>query len=248
MASLHADQLSKAFGIDTIFNNISFEIQSGEKVGLIGPNGAGKTTLMRCLLGLEPLDGGHVRLSPGATVGYVRQQTDAGQATVWEHLEDAYADVLAARRRFQDTERRMAAEKNGDELARLMKAYAADGETANARGTGTTATIRACFGWLRARRDMARRSPHFRRQQTASTRLKAISAKPDFLFLDEPPTPRHRHGRMAGGIPPGLRGSVFHHLPRPLFATTPSAASSTSRAGGSPPTAATTAATSSRRP
>ncbi|MDR7866373.1 MAG: ABC-F family ATP-binding cassette domain-containing protein [Sporomusaceae bacterium] len=189
MGSLYADQLSKSFGIDTIFDNIGFEIQSGEKVGLIGANGAGKTTLMRCLLGLEPLDKGQVRLSPGATIGYVRQQTVASRETVYAYLEDAYADVLECQRRFQDVERRMAAEKDENELARLMKAYAADIEYFERAGGYHYASDirRVAFGLGFADEDMARPVATLSGgQQTRLNLAKALCRKPDFLFLDEP--------------------------------------------------------------
>ncbi len=189
MGFLYADQLSKSFGVDTIFDNIGFEIQSGEKVGLIGANGAGKTTLMRCLLGLEPLDKGQVRLSPGATVGYVRQQAAAGSGTVYACLEDAYADVLECQRRFQDTERRMAAEKDEAELNRLMKTYAADIEYFERAGGYNIASDirRVAFGLGFADEDLARPVATLSGgQQTRLNLAKALCRKPDFLFLDEP--------------------------------------------------------------
>jgi ATP-binding cassette subfamily F protein 3 len=189
MASLFAEQLTKSFGIDVIFNNVSFEIQSGEKVGLIGANGTGKTTLMRCLLGLESLDAGQVRLSAGATVGYVQQQTDAGRATVLEYLEAAYADVIECQRRFRETERLMAAEKEESELARLMKAYAADVEYfEQANGYQYTSDIRrVAFGLGFTDDDMARPVATLSGgQQTRLNLARALCRKPDFLFLDEP--------------------------------------------------------------
>ena len=53
MAVLKISGLSKSFGIKTVFENVSFEVRSGERVGLVGANGAGKTTLLKCIMGLR---------------------------------------------------------------------------------------------------------------------------------------------------------------------------------------------------
>ena len=73
MAVLKINGLSKSFGIKTVFENVSFEVRSGERIGLVGANGAGKTTLLRCLMGQEDYDKGSVSTSPGAVIGYLRQ-------------------------------------------------------------------------------------------------------------------------------------------------------------------------------
>ena len=49
--SITISNLSKSYGNQTVLNNISFEIGSGEVVGFLGPNGAGKTTTMRIIAG-----------------------------------------------------------------------------------------------------------------------------------------------------------------------------------------------------
>jgi ABC-2 type transport system ATP-binding protein len=53
--------IGKAFGNQRVLADVSFEIASGEILGLIGPNGAGKTTLLECIAGLLPSDAGEVR-------------------------------------------------------------------------------------------------------------------------------------------------------------------------------------------
>jgi ABC-type multidrug transport system ATPase subunit len=53
--------VSKRFGDLAALIDVTFQVRSGEVLGLIGPNGAGKSTLFECLAGLLPLDSGHVR-------------------------------------------------------------------------------------------------------------------------------------------------------------------------------------------
>ena len=60
MAVLKISGLSKSFGIKTVFENVSFEVRSGERIGLVGANGAGKTTLMNILYGLYRQDAGEI--------------------------------------------------------------------------------------------------------------------------------------------------------------------------------------------
>ena len=65
--------VSKTYSVETVLEDVSFQISSGDKIGLIGPNGSGKTTIIRILLGQEPPSSGHVILTKGAKVGYVPQ-------------------------------------------------------------------------------------------------------------------------------------------------------------------------------
>jgi ATP-binding cassette subfamily F protein 3 len=71
---LTAHNLSKAYGLSPILENITFSINAGERVGLIGPNGSGKSTLMRLLTGQEQPDRGSITLNPpNLRIGYLAQ-------------------------------------------------------------------------------------------------------------------------------------------------------------------------------
>ncbi len=65
---------AKGFDGTRLIENLDFEMQRGEKVGIIGPNGVGKTTLLRMLLRQIPPDSGQVRLFENLTVGYYDQE------------------------------------------------------------------------------------------------------------------------------------------------------------------------------
>ena len=56
-----------------LFKGLSLQVEAGERVAIIGPNGIGKTTLLRCLVGDLPVDGGEVKWTDSADVGYFAQ-------------------------------------------------------------------------------------------------------------------------------------------------------------------------------
>ena len=70
---LRAESLTKTYGSRTLFGNLNFLIERGERVGLVGPNGAGKTTLVKLILGTEQPTRGGVSLGHNARVSYFSQ-------------------------------------------------------------------------------------------------------------------------------------------------------------------------------
>lgn len=79
---LEARGIAKGYGGRLLFDDSSFFVQRGDRIGLIGPNGCGKTTLLRALLGQEALDGGELWLSGSARVGYLSQDADKAPSDV----------------------------------------------------------------------------------------------------------------------------------------------------------------------
>ncbi len=70
---LRVSNLEKYFGEQLLYEQVSFAISCGEKVGVVGPNGSGKTTLLRTLAGLVESDDGSILLPDRYCVGYVPQ-------------------------------------------------------------------------------------------------------------------------------------------------------------------------------
>jgi len=77
--------LSKSFGGRELFDDVSLNVMSGDRIAIVGPNGAGKSTLIKIILGREEPDAGSVSLIRGTRTGYLPQESEpAGNETVME--------------------------------------------------------------------------------------------------------------------------------------------------------------------
>ncbi len=85
---VEAKGLSKVYGDNLIFENLSFSLPPGGIVGVIGPNGAGKTTLFRLITGAEKPDAGTLRVGDTVKIAHVDQSRDSlpGQSTLYEAI------------------------------------------------------------------------------------------------------------------------------------------------------------------
>src|SRR5882724_5458468 len=78
MVSLRVKGLSFSYGGANILDNISFEIQPGERIGLLGRNGAGKSTLMKLIHGDLRPDAGEIEGPPGMRIARLAQEVPRG--------------------------------------------------------------------------------------------------------------------------------------------------------------------------
>lgn len=92
---VEAEDVSKGFGDQLLFEGLSFRLPPAGIAGIIGPNGAGKTTLFRMLSGQETPDGGTLRLGETVTLGYVDQSRESLAAgnTVWEEISEGREEI-----------------------------------------------------------------------------------------------------------------------------------------------------------
>jgi ATP-binding cassette subfamily F protein uup len=73
---INVRSISKAFGADPLFQNVSFTVSEGDRIGLIGPNGSGKSTLLRILAGTEDTDAGEIAVRKRIRLSYVEQESE----------------------------------------------------------------------------------------------------------------------------------------------------------------------------
>lgn len=92
---LSVEGLSKAFGGNRLFDNVSFEIKKGEKVALIGNNGTGKTTILKIINHIIDTDAGKVKLGANVEIGYYDQEHNVlhMDKTAFDEIGDAYPDM-----------------------------------------------------------------------------------------------------------------------------------------------------------
>ena len=92
---LDINNLGVSFGGEVLFENISFRIGRGDRIGLIGKNGAGKSTLLRLLAGKNSPSVGGMSLEKNATIGYLPQELEVeNHRTVLEETFQAFPEIL----------------------------------------------------------------------------------------------------------------------------------------------------------
>lgn len=89
---LQVNKASKSFGNKKLFENVSFNITKGEKVGIIGPNGVGKTTLFKMIMGYESISSGEITLGSQVNPGYFDQEQKnlSSENTVLDEIWNEY--------------------------------------------------------------------------------------------------------------------------------------------------------------
>src|SRR5262249_43377339 len=76
---LTVSQLSKSFSGRKLFEDVSLQVNRGDRIGLVGPNGVGKSTLFSLLLGETPPDTGTIAIEKNAAIGFLPQETAAAR-------------------------------------------------------------------------------------------------------------------------------------------------------------------------
>ncbi|CAM3469489.1 ABC-F family ATP-binding cassette domain-containing protein [Zobellia roscoffensis] len=106
---LNIHNLSVSFGGEYLFEEISFRLNGGDRVGLIGKNGAGKSTLLKMLSKDMPIDSGTIAMEKNIKIGFLRQDIDfvLGR-TVLEESYQAFEEIKALELKLDDINHQLA--------------------------------------------------------------------------------------------------------------------------------------------
>ncbi|CAM4299971.1 ABC transporter ATP-binding protein [Bacillus manliponensis] len=189
MTICSVNHVTKSFGGNIIFENISLEIKSGERIGLVGRNGSGKTTIFQLLTGIEAVDSGAVHMKKGTRIGHVAQiPTFEQDVTVYDVLQSAFAKEKELEQEMRRLEERMSETEHEVNMEQLMERYGTVQEQfsflggyeieANITKVGNGLQITDLFS-----RSFAELSGG---EQTKVSLAYMLLQKPDLLLLDEP--------------------------------------------------------------
>ncbi|XJS10972.1 ABC-F family ATP-binding cassette domain-containing protein [Aerococcaceae bacterium WGS1372] len=109
MILLQANDVARRFADVTLYDHVSFNIQTNDRIALVGRNGAGKSTLINQIIGNEPISEGEITKGKGLRIGYLEQHVAIdSDRTIWEEMLHVFEDTLALRDRAEEAAHKVA--------------------------------------------------------------------------------------------------------------------------------------------
>ena len=116
MIILDVNKLSKSYGTEELFNDVSFSLNEGESLAMVGPNGCGKSTILKIIAGIENCDSGTVSIKKGSKVAYLDQMglVENDNRSVYEILKDSFEEINRVSKLLKDYEKKI---KSGEKMS-----------------------------------------------------------------------------------------------------------------------------------
>ncbi|MGS0971785.1 MAG: ABC-F family ATP-binding cassette domain-containing protein [Candidatus Izemoplasmataceae bacterium] len=187
MNILTVSKLAKTFGNDTLFEHVSFDINSKENIALIGKNGTGKSTLVKMILGEVAPDEGEIHINKKAKIGYLSQRviTDTSHTLIDEVLS-VFQEALHVEQKIKDISLKMEKDPHNEQLLSTYANLEHDFESKGGYDIHYKIDmILHQFGF--SREEYKRPIITFSNgEQTRIAFAKLLLQAPDLLILDEP--------------------------------------------------------------
>lgn len=186
------NNLSVAFGGESLFDHVAFIINDKDRIGLTGKNGAGKSTILKIIKGLHKPDEGEVILPDGFTVGYLPQEMETrSQRTVLEEAKTAFHEVVELEKKIHEYEQEITTRDDYESKSyqRLLRNH---GETLEryhlSGGQAVQVDIEKVITGLGfEREDMTRKLTEFSSGWQMRVEIaKILLQRPNLILLDEP--------------------------------------------------------------
>lgn len=193
MILVDLQNVTKSFGEGPVLQEVSWQINSGRKIGLIGSNGTGKTTLFRIISGELRPDGGQVFGAKELRIGFLRQDVQLGsERTLFDELLKPFQDLLATYGELQKLEHVMSdcRERHGQcRLADILHRYSELRDSYERSGgyTYESEIKSVLFGLGFSETDLSKETSVLSGgQKNIAALAQVLLSKPQLLLLDEP--------------------------------------------------------------
>lgn len=191
MIVLACKDVCKSYGIEKIIENISFQIEEGDRVGLVGVNGAGKSTLLKIVANLLPKDEGDIFFAKGLTTSYLSQESTLDSTkSILQELEGVFNYLKEMEQQLRDLEVKMGDKSlDAKKLDDYMEQYSILSEKFQALdGYGYQSKIRGVLKGLGYGEEDYNKviSSLSGGQKTRVALGKILLENPQLLLLDEP--------------------------------------------------------------
>lgn len=124
MLALSVKNLKKYFVLERILEDVSFDIEQGERAAIVGPNGAGKTTTFKIIAGDMEYDSGSINVVKGMNIGYLSQiPVFPDGYTIREVIVSAFDFLYEIKSKMEKLETQMGTTENEDEIKEMMRQY-----------------------------------------------------------------------------------------------------------------------------
>ncbi|MBI4762281.1 MAG: ribosomal protection-like ABC-F family protein [Chloroflexota bacterium] len=187
MSLLTVTSLSKSFGSEDLFKNVTFSVAKGARLAIVGPNGIGKTTLLRILIGQEEPSSGTVTRAKNLRIGYLSQEADFElQGALWDVCLEPFADLIRMQGELEKLEDEMSDPSKRDQA--LVKYGSVQQEFERRGGYIYPVRIKQVLTGL-GFDESAFHMPleHLSGgQRTRAHLARLLLSNPDLLLLDEP--------------------------------------------------------------
>ena len=186
---LNVMNITKSFGVRTLFADVSFRVNEKDRIALVGPNGAGKTTMMNILAGHDSPDSGQIVYAKNTTLGFLEQESiEMEGLSVIDEVMTSVSDVAAMGDRLAQLELELEVCDESDH-ERLLEEYGRLRTRYEARDGYNIESLarRVLFGLGFHEEDMNRSTNEFSGGWQMRIALsKLLLSQPDILLLDEP--------------------------------------------------------------
>ncbi|MCQ2209021.1 MAG: ATP-binding cassette domain-containing protein [Paludibacteraceae bacterium] len=189
---ISVDGLTVEFSGSTLFENISFQVNDGDRIALMGKNGAGKSTLLKILAGVQQPTRGSVTAPKGTVVAYLPQHLmTEDHRTVFEEASLAFAELFAMEKEIEELNKELSerTDYESDSYMELIEKVSTLSEKYySIEETNYEADVeKTLLGLGFLREDFTKQTKEFSGGWRMRIELaKILLRKPDVILLDEP--------------------------------------------------------------